>query len=93
MYATMRIYAGKSALADELKANQESVKDVMSAVPGFQAYYFVSTADGGGASFTVCDDEAGAAASTAAAAAWIVENLPGASAAPTILAGEVVVAF
>lgn len=93
MYATIRVYAEKSALADELRANEESVKSVMSAVPGFRAYYFISTPDGGGASFTVCDDEAGAAASTKAAAAWIAENLPGAFAPPAITAGEVAISF
>ncbi len=93
MYATIRIYTGNSDLADELRANQESVKRAISAVPGFQAYYFVAT-DGGDASVTVCDDQAGAEESNRAAAAWISENLPGLSiAAPAISAGEVVISF
>ncbi len=63
-------------------------------MPGFQAYYFVDTPDGGGASITVCDDEAGAEASNRAAASWIAANLAGLSIeAPTISAGEVVMAF
>ena len=66
----------------------------MSAVTGFQAYYFVALSDGGSASFTVCDDQAGAEESTRVAAAWIAENLPGVSIAPpAISAGEVIVAF
>ena len=94
MYATVRVYPSKSQLAAELRANEESVKGVISAVPGFQAYYFVDTPDGGGASITVCDDQAGAEASNRAAAAWIAENLAGQSIAPpTISAGEVVIAF
>jgi hypothetical protein len=93
MYATIRVYAGNSELGDELRRNQESVKTAMSTVPGFQAYYFVAT-DRGGASITVCDDQAGAEASNRAAAAWISENVPNLSVeAPTISAGEVVVAF
>jgi hypothetical protein len=94
MYATIRIYAGTSGLGAELVANQESVKSAIGAVPGFQAYYFVATADGGGASITVCDDQAGAEESNRAAAAWIAENLPGLSIAPpAISAGDVLMAF
>jgi hypothetical protein len=65
----------------------------MSVVPGFQAYYFVATADGG-TSITVCDDQAGAEASNRAAAAWIKENLPDLQVAPpAITTGEVIVTF
>jgi hypothetical protein len=93
VYATIRTYA-KSDLAAELAGNQESVKAHMSAVPGFRAYYFIATADGGGTSVTVCDDQAGTDASNQAAAAWITENLPALEvAAPTISAGEVAVTF
>jgi hypothetical protein len=94
MYATIRLYEGKSDLGAELRRNQESVKSLISAVPGFQAYYFVATTDGGGASITVCDDQTGTNASNRAAAAWIAENLPGLSIAPpAISAGDVVIAF
>jgi uncharacterized protein YmfQ (DUF2313 family) len=94
MYATIRVYAGRNELGDELRRNQESVRSRISAIAGFQAYYFVATADGGGASITVCDDRAGAEESNAAAAAWIAENLPGLSIAPpAVSAGEVIVAF
>jgi hypothetical protein len=94
MYATIRIYAGNTALGEELSRNQESVTSVMRSIAGFQAYYFVATADGGGASITVCDDQAGAEESNRAAAAWIVENLPDLTvAAPAISAGEVIISF
>ena len=93
MYTTIRIYAEKSALGDELRRNQESVKSVMSAVPGFQSYQFINTPDGGGASVTVCDDQEGAEASTRVAAEWIAENLPGAFSPPAVTAGEVAIAF
>lgn len=93
MHATMRRYAGNSQLGEELQRNQESVKSAMGAVPGFRAYYFVATSDGG-ASITVCDDQAGAEESNRAAAAWIAENLPDLSIAPpAISAGEVVIEF
>ena len=94
MYATIRMYQGANELVAELRDKQESVKSAISAVPGFQNYYFVDTGDGGGASVTVCNDQAGADASTRAAAAWISENLPGLSIAPpAISAGAVVIAF
>jgi hypothetical protein len=94
MYATIRTYAGDSELGEELRRNQDSVRSQMSAVTGFQAYYFVALADGGSASFTVCDDQAGAEESTRVAAAWIADNLPGVSIAPpAVSAGEVIVAF
>ena len=93
MYATIRSYAGNSELGEQLRGNQDSVKSALSAVAGFQAYYFVAS-DDGGISVTVCDDQAGAEESNRAAAAWISENLPGLSvAAPAISAGEVVVGF
>jgi hypothetical protein len=93
MYATIRTYAGKSDLSDELRSNQESVRSQMSAVPGFKAYYFVDTPDGN-ASITVCNDQAGTEESTRVAAAWIAENLPNLSLAPpAVSSGEVVVSF
>jgi hypothetical protein len=93
MHATMRRYAGNSQLGEELQRHQESVKSAMSAVPGFHAYYFVATGEGG-ASITVCDDKAGTDASNQAAARWIAENLPNLSiASPEISAGDVVLAF
>ena len=93
MYATIRNYAGNTELGAELHKHQESVKTAMGVVPGFQAYYFVATSDGG-VSVTVCDDQTGGEASTRAAAAWIAENLPNLSTAPpTVSAGEVVVSF
>jgi hypothetical protein len=70
------------------------VKSAMKDVPGFRAYYIISTSDGGAVSFTVCDDEAGAEASTRAAAAWIAENLPDLSiTAPVVSSGEVALSF
>ena len=94
MYATVRNYAGKNDLVAGMVEHQDSVRSAISAVPGFQAYYIVSTSDGGATSITVCDDQAGADASNSAAAAWIAENLPGLSISPpAISAGEVAISF
>ena len=94
MYATIRVYTGKSDLVEELRRNEAAVTSLIGAVPGFRAYYLVATAEGGGASITVCDDQAGADESNRVAAAWIAQNLPGLSTAPpAITAGEVAIAF
>ena len=44
-------------------------------MPGFIAYYFIATKDGG-ASVTVCEQRAGCDESTRLAADWIGKNLP-----------------
>lgn len=94
MYATIRTYTGAGDLIAALTREQDSVKSQMSAVPGFRAYYFVATSDGGGTSVTVCDDQAGTEESNRVAAAWIAANLPGLSIAPpAVSAGEVAVTF
>ncbi|HET6172656.1 MAG TPA: hypothetical protein VFD90_08625 [Gaiellales bacterium] len=94
MYATIRTYTGAGDLLAALTRNQDSVRSLMSAVPGFRSYYFIATPDGDGSSITVCDDEAGTGESNRVAAAWIAENLPGLSMAPPVIsAGEVAVAF
>lgn len=93
-YVTIRTYAKESGLGAALQGQQDSVASIMSAVPGFQAYYFVSAADGSAASVTICDDQTGSEASTKAAATWIAENLPDlAVSPPSITAGEVVISF
>ena len=81
MHATMRYYAGNTDLADQLAARADEIRAVISAVPGFQAYYLVRTGDGT-VSITVCDDEAGTEESTRVAAEWIRSNMPDQAASP-----------
>ena len=93
MYATIRIYSGDPGFADALVENQDAVKQIISEISGFKAYYLVKTADGT-ASISVFEDEAGATASTQAAASWIAENLPDATvSAPQVITGEAVISF
>ena len=90
MYATVRTYSASPEMADALVRNADSVKSLIGAIEGFQAYYLIRTEDGA-VSISVYDDEAGANESTRAAASWIGENLPGiAGSAPQVSAGEVV---
>ena len=89
MHATMRYYAGNSELADQLAARSDEIRSVISAVPGFRAYYVLKL-DDATVSITVCDDEAGTAASTQVAADWIRENMPDLSSSPPMVSSGTV---
>jgi heme-degrading monooxygenase HmoA len=90
VYATVRTYSGTPELADALVGKAAEVKDLISGIDGFKAYYLVRTADGA-VSISVYEDQAGTDASNADAAAFIRENLPDLGvAAPQVSAGEVV---
>jgi hypothetical protein len=92
MYATIRSYAGGSALIDAILKSEDEVKDLMGGIDGFQAYYMLRTADGDAISISVFDDQAGAEESTRAAAAWVRENAPELSLSPPqVSGGEVAV--
>jgi hypothetical protein len=95
MHATVRRYTSDRGLVDALVAHQDEVRDLLTGIDGFRAYYMVRTADGGAVSVSVYDDAAGAEASNAAAAGWVRENLPDLAAAgpPETSAGEVAVSF
>lgn len=91
MYASIRRYTGDAALADRLVEHEDEVRALISAVPGFRAYYLVRGADAA-ASVTVCDDQAGAEESNKVAANWLHENLSDVNiSAPEITAGDVVI--
>lgn len=94
MYATVRRYASDGGLADAVAAHESEVRDLLTGIDGFRAYYMVRTSDGGAVSISVYDDAAGAEASNAAAAGWVRENLPElAVAPPETTAGPVAVSF
>jgi len=94
VYATIRRYASDGGLADAVAANEGDVRDLLTGIEGFRAYYMVRTSDGGAVSISVYDDAAGAEASNSAAAGWVRENLPDlAAAAPETTAGAVAVSF
>ena len=94
MFATVRSYAGSAGLADALVENEGAIRDLISGIEGFRAYYFVRGEGDASASVSVFDDRAGAEASNGLAAGWIAENLPDLSiSAPSVTAGEVAVAF
>lgn len=94
MHATVRRYASDNGLVDAVAANEGEVRDLLTGIDGFHAYYMVRTSDGGAVSISIYEDAAGAEASNAAAAGWIRENLPQfAAAGPDTTAGVVAVSF
>jgi hypothetical protein len=95
MHTTIRRYPSEQGLVDALVEHQGEVRDLLTGIDGFRAYYIVRTTDGGAVSISVYDDAAGTEASNAAAAGWVRENLPELAAAgpPETTAGEVAVSF
>jgi len=68
---------------------QSEVKEVISSVPGFRAYYGVNTGNGGVVTVTVCDDEAGTSESSRRAAEWVRNNVSDLTIGPPeIIEGE-----
>jgi len=94
MHIVVRRYAEASALADVMVQRDQEVRDLISTVPGFRAYYGARTGGGGVATVTVCDKKEGADESVRRAAEWVRANTSGASISPPeITEGETYVAF
>ena len=92
MYAAIRRYVDNTDLADQLATRESDVRQVISSIEGFQAYYLVR-ADESTVSISVFDDAAGAEESSRKASAWMQENMPEVAAeAPRISVGEVLIA-
>ena len=89
MFASVRKYSGAPTFTDELVKNQDNIKSVLQAIPGFHSYYLVNTNDGP-VSVTVCESRVGADESNRVAASWLKDKLPTfATRAPEIMTGEV----
>jgi hypothetical protein len=94
MYVVVRRYTGASKLVDVMVERQGEVKDLISSVPGFRAYYAVNTGGGGAATITVCDDQAGTAESTRRAGEWVRANVTGVTISPPeVSEGETYINF
>lgn len=93
MHAVVRRYHGVSSLIDEMISRQGEVQQVMSGVPGFNAYYALRDGDAL-TTVTVCNDAAGTTRSTGVAAEWVKENVPGLEASPPeVSEGDVFITF
>jgi heme-degrading monooxygenase HmoA len=95
MYVVVRRYTGASALADAMVRREQEVRELISTVPGFRAYYAARTGGGDAvATVTVCDDKAGTDESTRRAGEWVRANVSGASIPPPeITEGETYISF
>ena len=93
MHAVIRAYTGNSELADALVERADEVRQVISGIAGFKAYYVLKLAEGT-STISVFENEQGAEESSRAAAAWLTENLADLDVqAPYVTAGEVVLSF
>jgi len=93
MHATIRNYSGGAPLADALVANQDAIRELLSGIDGFRAYYIVRDGDGA-TTVSVYDSQAGAEESTRVAAEWVGENLGDLGVAPPqVTTGEVLLSF
>jgi hypothetical protein len=94
MHVTIRRYSGSPELADALAARESEVRDIITGIGGFQAYYLIRGADGEATSISAFDSESGAEESNRRAAEWLRENLPDLSVSPPeVTAGEAVISF
>jgi len=93
MYATIRNYAGGGALADALAEHESDIRELISGIDGFRAYYVIRDEDGA-TTISVFDGRESAEESTRVAAAWVAENLGELGVAPPqVTTGEVLVNF
>ena len=94
MHVTIRRYSGNPELADALVARESEVRDIITGIGGFQAYYLIRGTDGDATSISVFDSESGGEESSRRAAEWLRQNLPDMSVSPPeVTAGEVVISF
>jgi hypothetical protein len=93
MYAVIRRYGPGTGIFDVVTTREQEVREIISGVPGFVAYYVVrsGTVD---ASITICQDQSGTTESTRRAADWVRQNVPAAvGSPPEIIEGEVGLSF
>lgn len=95
MYVVVRQYEGASALADVMadEAAAADVKEVLSGVQGFVAYYAAREGDSV-TTVSICQDRAGAEETTKQAGALVQKYLPGTTMSPPrVGTGEVILNF
>ena len=93
MYASIRQSKAKAGAADELARRiKEEALLIISAVPGFRAYYVIYAPDDTVTAISIFDDREGAVASNNRLLPWIKENVtPLLSEPVTAAAGAVIV--
>jgi hypothetical protein len=93
MYASIRQSKAKAGMSDELARRlKEEAIAVISAVPGFRAYYVIYAPDDTVTAVSIFDDHAGAVESNNRLLPWVKENLATLLSEPvTSAAGAVIV--
>jgi hypothetical protein len=93
VYVTIRSYTAGREFADALVSHQDEIREILTGIEGFRAYYLLRTTEGA-TTISVFATEDGAQESTRAAAAWVGENLgdvaPG---PPQVTSGSVALGF
>ena len=93
VYVTVRNYGGDRAFADALVSHQDEIREILTGIEGFRAYYLVRTTEGT-TTISVYATEDGAQESTSAAAAWVGENIGDVSPGPPqVTSGSVALSF
>ena len=91
MYATIRRYDGVTNASEAIRRVNEGFIPIISAIPGFAAYYWVDAGGGVMISVSVFQDRASAEESNSRASDYVRENLVSVLPnPPQITAGEVV---
>lgn len=94
MHVTIRRYSGNPDLAEAIAARLDDVRELISGIEGFQAYYLIRGGDGEATSISVFATEDGGAESSRVAAEWLRENLPDLKVnPPEVIAGEALISF
>ena len=94
MYMVVRRYTGASTLVDVMVQREQEIRDLITSVHGFKAYYAARAGDGIVATITICDDLEGTTESSRRAAEWVWLNIPGASVSlAEITEGETFLSF
>ena len=93
MYAAIRQAKARPGHAEDLaRTIKEGAIPIISAVPGFMAYYVIYAPDDTVTAVSIFDSHAGAEESNRRGLAWIEENLTPLMAGPaTAVAGPVIV--
>jgi len=94
MHMVVRQYGGAAELADVMTKRVDEVKERLTSVDGFVAYYAARGEGDKVTTVSICRDSAGTEETTRRAAALVQEMLPGTSMSPPqVGTGEVVISF
>ena len=87
MYASVRHYSTASA-QEVIRAADDSFRAIISALPGFHAYYVFDSGNGTATSISIFETQAQAEESNRKAAEWVKKTIPTLiTGVPQIIAG------